>query len=71
MKILRREYTAEFKMQAVKRVNKRPEDCPGTARELGVVEQTLHNWVKAAREGKLTPGIRHDLLNEPEGKLLG
>jgi len=25
----------------------------GAARSLGVVEQTLHNWVKAARQGQL------------------
>lgn len=37
MKIPRREYTAEFKMQAVKRVNS-SQGIAATARELGVVE---------------------------------
>ena len=52
MKIPRREYTAEFKMQAVKRVNS-GQGIAAAARELGVVEQTLRNWVKAAKAGKL------------------
>jgi len=52
MKILRREYTTEFKIQAVKRVNS-GQRIVATARELGVVEQTLRNWVKAAKKGKL------------------
>ena len=52
MKIPRREYTAEFKMEAVKRVSS-GQGIAGTARELGVVEQTLRNWVRAAKVGKL------------------
>ena len=45
-KIPKQEYTAEFKEQAVKRalaVGAGP-----AARELGLVEQALRNWVKAA-----------------------
>ncbi len=50
-KILKQEYTAEFKEQAVKRAQ---EVNPAVAaRELGLVEQTLRNWVKAAEAGKL------------------
>ena len=52
MKIPRREYKREFKTQAVKRVNS-GQGIAATARELGVVEQTLRNWMKAAKEGKL------------------
>ena len=52
MKIPRREYTAEFKLQAVKRANS-GHGIAATSRELGVVEQTLRNWVKAAKAGKL------------------
>ena len=52
MKIPRREYTTEFKVQAVKRVNS-DQRIAAAARELGVVEQTLRNWVKAAKAGKL------------------
>ena len=52
MKILKQEYTAEFKELAVKRV-KEGQSIGAVARELGLVEQTLRNWVKAAAAGKL------------------
>jgi transposase len=52
-KIPKQEYTAEFKELAVKRAL---EVGPGTtSRELGLVEQTVRNWVKAAQAGKLNP----------------
>lgn len=54
LKIPKQEYTAEFKELAVKRVNA-GEGIPKVARELGLVEQTLRNWVKAAKQGKLNP----------------
>lgn len=34
-----------------------------TARALGVVNQTLFNWIKAMREGKLT-GVNSKPVNE-------
>jgi transposase len=53
-KIPKQEYTAEFKELAVKRVQG-GEGIAKVARELGLVEQTLRNWVKAAKAGKLNP----------------
>jgi len=52
MKIPKQEYTAEFKELAVKRV-KEGQSIGPAARELGLVEQTLRNWVKAAAAGQL------------------
>lgn len=52
MKILKQEYTAEFKELAVKRVGS-GRSVGAVARELGLAEQTLRNWVKAAAAGKL------------------
>jgi transposase len=52
-KIPRQEYTAEFKELAVKRA--REVGAGPAARELGLIEQTLRNWVKAAQAGKLNP----------------
>jgi transposase len=52
LKIPKQEYTAEFKELAVKRVNA-GQGIGAVARELGLVEQTLRNWVKAAKAGKL------------------
>jgi transposase len=45
-------YTAEFKELAVKRV-KGGQSAGTVAKDLGLVEQTLRNWVKAADSGKL------------------
>ena len=56
MKIPKQEYTAEFKELAVKRV-KDGQSAGAVAKDLGLVEQTLRNWVKAA--GKLNgAGVR-------------
>jgi transposase-like protein len=57
-KIPKQEFTAEFKELAVKRVQA-GESVGGVARDLGLVEQTLRNWVKAAKAGKLqAPGTK-------------
>ena len=50
-KIPKQEYTAEFKEQAVKHAQ--AVGIVVAARELGLVEQTPRNWVKAAEAGKL------------------
>lgn len=52
MKIPKQEYTAEFKSLAVKRV-KDGLSIGAAARELGLIDQTLRNWVKAADAGTL------------------
>ena len=52
-KTTRARYTLEFKQEAVKLVTG-GQSIAAVARTLGVVEQTLHNWVKAQRAGKLT-----------------
>lgn len=52
MKIPKQEYTAEFKELAVTRV-KDGMTVGAAAKELGLVAQTLRNWVKAATAGTL------------------
>lgn len=52
-KIPKQEYTIEFKEQAVNQV-KMGKSIGLVAKELGLVEQTLRNWVKMAAAGKLT-----------------
>ena len=49
----RARYTIEFKLEAVRLVEG-GQSIAAVARTLGVVNQTLFNWVKARREGKLT-----------------
>jgi transposase len=51
-KIPKQAYTTEFKELAVKRVSD-GQAIVAAAKELGLNEQTLHNWVKAAAAGKL------------------
>mgnify|MGYP001103500232 CR=1 FL=1 len=51
--IRRARYTLEFKQEAVRLVEG-GQSIAAAARTLGVVDQTLFNWVKAARLGKLT-----------------
>lgn len=53
-RIPKQEYTAEFKEQAIKHAH--AVGIVVAARDLGLVEQTLRNWVKAAKAGKLNPG---------------
>jgi transposase len=51
-KIPKQEYTAEFKEQAVRHAQ--AVGIATAARDLGLVEQTLRNWVKASAAGQLT-----------------
>ena len=51
-KAKRAKYTLEFKQEAIRLVES-GESLASASRTLGVVAQTLHNWVKADRQGKL------------------
>ena len=52
MKATRARYTLEFKQEAVRLVES-GQSIAAASRALGLVEQTLFNWVKADREGTL------------------
>lgn len=51
-KIPKQAYTTEFKELAVKRVTD-GEAMGVVVKELGLADQTLRNWIKAAKAGKL------------------
>ena len=51
-KTMRARYTLEFRQEAVRLVEA-GQSIAAAARTLGVVEQTLFNWVKAKKLGKL------------------
>jgi len=51
-KILKWEYTVQFKEQAVATVNN-GRLVPGVAGEPGLIVQTLRNWVKAGERGRI------------------
>ena len=52
MTLTRGKYTQEFKLEAVRLV-KQGESLSATSKILGIAQQTLHNWVKEDRIGKL------------------
>jgi transposase len=52
-KIPKQAYTTEFKELAIKRVAD-GQTIPKAAKELGLSDQTLRNWIKAAAAGKLS-----------------
>ena len=51
-KATRKQYTLEFKQEAVRLVES-GQSLASAARTLGIIEQTLGNWVKAQRTGTL------------------
>ena len=53
MKLSRQAYTVEFKELAVKRI-KGGQSVSVVCKELGLSDQTVRNWVKAASEGRLS-----------------
>ena len=52
-KIPKQRYTQEFKQEAVRQVESEGKSPAHVARELGISEQTLSNWRKAGKAGKL------------------
>ena len=55
-KIPKQSYTVEFKQEAVRQVEVDGKSPAQVARELGIAEQTLSNWRKAYKGGKLSAG---------------
>jgi transposase InsO family protein len=51
-KLARRRYTLEYKQEAVRLVSS-GQRVAAAAKALGIVEQTLANWVKAEKAGQL------------------
>lgn len=55
-KIPRQSYTTEFKQEAIRQIESEGKPQAQVARELGIPEQTLANWRKAHKAGKLAAG---------------
>jgi transposase-like protein len=49
----RARYTLEFKQEAVRLVES-GQSIAAAARDVGIAEQTLFNWIKAQRQGRLS-----------------
>ena len=63
MKIPKQAYTTEFKEPAVKRI-KDGQSVSAVCKELGLSDQTVHNWVKASAEGKRNGAGRKAVMPE-------
>ncbi len=59
-------YPPEFKVEAVQLVQQRERSLPQIARDLGVSEQTLRNWVKRI---EIDSGVRAGLTTEERDEL--
>ena len=55
-KIPKQSYAVEFKQEAVRQVEVEGKSLAQVSRDLGIAEQTLGNWRKAAKAGKLAAG---------------
>jgi transposase len=55
-KIPKQSYTTEFKQEAVRLIENEGKSPAQVARDLGISEQTLANWRKAHKSGKLASG---------------
>ena len=60
-KAIRRRYTLEYKQEAVRLVSS-GQKVSAAAKALGIVEQTLANWVKADKAGQLR-GVSSEQLS--------
>lgn len=52
---MKKQYSVEFKIEAVKRLEKTGENLSKVARELGVAPTTMNGWVQKYKESPETP----------------
>ena len=64
-RILKREYTAEFREQAVAMVNN-GRSVPEVSEQLGLIAQTLRNWVKVGQLILFLPRLMRNCFTKKE-----
>ena len=64
-----KQYTSEYKIEAVKRVEATKAPVARVAAELGINENTLHGWIKRYREKPRTPFPGSVKLSDEDEKL--
>lgn len=52
---MKKQYSAEFKIEAVKRIEKTGEHLSKVAKELGVAPTTMNGWIKKYKESPEAP----------------
>lgn len=65
----KREYTTEFKIDAVKLVEEQGYTVKGTSERLGIPISNLTRWLSQYRKGKLQAGHRRAQPTEAEAEL--
>lgn len=64
-----RQYEMEFKLDAVRLVEKQGYSVPEAAQRLGIPKSNLTNWRRQYREGRLAPGHRRAQPTDEEAEL--
>lgn len=57
-------YSSEFKKQVVEQALSEGHTILGTARDFGLAEQTLRNWIQSSRDSKIPEKVRIAELEE-------
>jgi len=65
----KRKFTNEFKQEAVQLVLEQGLKASEAARDLGIKETTLYNWISKAKQGLLDPGSPKSLEHEEVKRL--
>ena len=65
----RRQYTKEFKIEAVRLIVEEGRPISEVARELGIGENLLHRWKKKSEEGKIDPSPSQGRLSPEDEEL--
>ena len=62
----RKAYTREYKIEAVRMTTEGGVSVAQVARELGINENTLHNWRRQFRQWGAGPGATREALSQAE-----
>lgn len=65
----KQQYDAEFKMEAIRRLERTGESVAKVAADLGVKENTMHGWVKRYREKPVNPFPGSGKLSEEDERI--
>jgi transposase len=67
--MVKQQYDAEFKLEAIRRLERTGESIAKVAADLGVKENTMHGWVKRYREKTVNPFPGSGKLSDEDEKL--
>lgn len=65
----KQQYNAEFKLEAIRRLERTGESIAKVAADLGIKESTMHGWVKRYREKPVNPFPGSGKLSDEDEKI--